>query len=194
MRLALFCAIILACLTGACAGPVLGTYSVSANGTFLERGPHDDCSFGMASKPCNPSEFAPTVVQLSTLGLFGGMAIQIEGLGDFCFTGDPATCQLYGAYLVGAFSATNHLNVLGNQRLPDLVAYTAGGLNGGVAAGKDLQVYYGGNMIQGLNGVNGAGSPSDFMLEKNNIVTLIIPQGAQYLFVGVLHSRICDSR
>jgi hypothetical protein len=155
----------------------LGFFAVSPQGNFLEQAPIDVCSeYNIAG--CN---MTPTFINLTALGVTAGESLTITDVGGLCVY-DAQGCTVYpaSAFNMGAvFSSTDTLlpvNV--ENRVPDQIAPGAGAL----LVGTNPNIFaIAGNIDTAI--------PDDFYISA----TVIVPQGANYLIVGVLDSAYADN-
>jgi len=159
---------------GAAAGSVItlstpGYYDLDPRAGFIYAAPNDE-------------EQAPVVVDLAADGLVAGDVINISGEGSMCYVMYPG-CPASSAWIAGAFDTNDQLLSQANQnRLPGGIASsTFGQQNINVPW---LNSYYG-NVDTTI--------PSDFTIPYGNGVTLTIPTGANYLFLGVMDSYYADN-
>jgi len=118
-----------------------------------------------------------TPIDLTALGILPGATIDLLRLGDFLYCSD---CQPVGLDMIGVFSSTptllasNELN-----RVPGAIDM------GGFGAVNTVPTYFGSiptNISQ------------DFLISGNNDgVTVVVPAGAQFLFVAVPDSFFGDN-
>ncbi len=155
----------------------LGFFAVSPQGTFLLQAPGDVCSeYNIAG--CN---MTPTFINLTALGVTAGESLTITDVGGLCIY-SMENCTVYpaGPDNMGAvFSSTNTLLDPSNQnRLPDQIAPGAGA----TLIGNNPNIYaIAGNLNTTI--------PDDFYIST----TVIVPQNANYLVVGVLDSAYSDN-
>ena len=157
----------------ACAGP-FGIFPVSPQGTFLLQSPNDTCA-EVNIPGCNMS---PTFINLVTLGVQAGDSIQISGIGGLCFYDNPG-CTMFPPDLGAVFSTSNVLlDPSVQNRLPGAIAPGAGA----TLIGTDPNLF---TLVDNLDTT----IPQDFYIP----VTVVVPQNANYLVVGVLDSAYADN-
>jgi hypothetical protein len=157
----------------ACAVP-LGTFPVSPQGTFLLQSSNDTCSeYNIPG--CSTG---PTFINLLSLGVQPGDSIMITGVGGLCFYAGPG-CTVYPPDLGAVFSTSNVLLGTSVQdRLPGAIAPGTGAN----LIGTDPNLF---TLVGNLNTT----IPQDFYIPT----TVVVPQNANYLVVGVLDSAYADN-
>jgi hypothetical protein len=173
------------CAAASATTTLLGTYDVSANGTFFEQSAGDNCSFSNAVAGCQSSFFNPTVIAVTP-----GEELQLitNGSGSFCYLGIGGLCG--GGPLGGVFdsSGTDLLAPSVQNRLPNQVASTLPGI-----VNSNYNTYYG-NMNTTI--------PDDFYIcglvamdhcAGTAGTTVVVPTGANFLYLGVLDSFYADN-
>ncbi len=155
----------------------LGFFAVSPQGGFLLQAPNDVCSeYNIAG--CN---MTPTFINLTALGVTAGETLTITDVGGLCvYAGTD--CQVFPASpsnLGAVFSSTNtFLDPSNLNRLPDQIAPGAGATLVGVNPNLNTKS---GNLVTTI--------PDDFYISA----TVVVPQNATYLVVGVLDSAYADN-
>jgi hypothetical protein len=171
----LFAAMVVA--GGMASASSLGFFTVSPQGNFLLQSSVDLCStYNIPG--CNMN---PTFINLANLGVTAGESLTITDVGGLCvYSG--AGCQVFPAsqYNMGAiFSSTNTVLDSSHQnRVPNQIAPGAGA----TLVGNNPNLY---TKTGNLNTT----IPDDFYIST----TVVVPQGAIYLIVGVLDSAYDDN-
>ena len=158
----------------------LGTFAVSANGTFLEQASVDNCSFGTAVAGCTPSLFIPLILNLNNaadgtltdLGVNVGDSLTITSFGSINY--GTATLP---SMLEAIFSSTSSL--LSSSNL-NRVSGALGSLPSGAGSSPSTTMF-----PAGSNDI-----ATDFAINGG---TVVVPTGAHYLFIGVLDSFWADN-
>ncbi|MBZ5602027.1 MAG: hypothetical protein LAO79_06955 [Acidobacteriia bacterium] len=146
------------------------SFAVNAGGTYLELAAEDTCSWFAASGQCTgPAFFDPTVIAVTP-----GSTIQLFALGSINY-GTMTAAPLFGALFStdGNLGASTSLN-----RVTGAVA--AGSPNPYVVTTTNS--YFAGN-----NDIS-----QDFQV-GTSVVTVVVPNNANFLFVGVLDSFYADN-
>jgi hypothetical protein len=174
----------------------LGTFAVSAAGTFLEQSSNDNCSFGTAFSGCTAASFNPTFVDLATMGVNPGDTLEIIPMGTMCFLpGSP--CGQGPANLGGVFDSNNTLlssNVL--NRLPGAIQTSLPNITSPL-----YDSYYGSinTAIPQDFSITDAYYSNPFCNLQNNCpvspiyFSVVVPVGAVYLVLGSLDSFYADN-
>ena len=159
---------------GVVAGSVItlntpGYYDLDPRAGFLFASPNDD-------------EGAPVVVDLAASGLVAGDVINLSGDGSMCYVMYYG-CPDSSAWIAGAFDTNNQLLGPSNQnRLP-----------GGIASSTYGQQNIDAPWLNSFYGNVDTTIPSDFTIPYGAGVTLTIPTGANFLFLGVMDSYYADN-
>jgi hypothetical protein len=166
------------------AGPISeGSVNVSPGGTFLDQSANDTCSYVTHSVQCTGAAFfAPTFVDLTALNtpVNGGDTLFLFITGNICYLG--ANCGTPN--LGGIFSSTNtfldstHLNRVQNS-------ISAGG------SGYVTATYFSldGTTNTAANNTN----PNDFIIPGGTSFSIVVPNGAKFLVLGVYDSFYADN-
>ena len=120
----------------------------------------------------------PVFVYLSAYGISPGMTISLQTLGDFCFTaGDP--CTELAAPTVGVF--TSDTSVAGTSVLDRL---TAIGPPAGITSLVTQNTWFE-NLTTDIS--------QDFAIPVGSPLSLVVPDGANYLALGVADAFYADN-
>lgn len=171
-------------LTGfrASAGPVtLGTFAVNPQASFLYESANDsNVSALFIALTC------PMGVTTDCVNATPGETLQIIGLGTFCY--GPANCPPeVAASLAGIFDSNNIL--LNSSSLP---AGDVDRLTGTMNAGAPSTLVFHNPYLNAYYGNVDTTIPNDFFIPTGTGLTVVIPNGATYLVVGVLDSYYAD--
>ena len=154
----------------------LGTFDVSAGATFLAQSSQDNCGFVTHSAQCTgASFFAPTVVDLSTLGsgVGAGDSLLMTVHGTECYLG--STCS--SPPNIGAlFSATSTWLPSSSNPVPDGIS----------APGQNFvttSMWFGGDNT----------NTHDFKISGSTPPWVDVPVGAKFLFIGIFDSFYADN-
>ncbi|GEM_PF-4730685 len=160
----------------ASAGPInIGTFSVGPKSTFLEQTSQDNCSWAAAGPGCTAAMFAPTILDLSALGVNPGDVLQLTVSGNICY---GIIC--FGPLVDALFSTTNTLLSSNNpSRVPGALGPPASSGSPGLLTEASNMYFGGSNDIAG-----------DFILNGGSVV---VPTGAQFLFLGIFDSFYADN-
>lgn len=183
----------IAILLGTCvsaASITIGTFDVDANATFFQQSSNDNCSFSGAAPGCTADSFLPAIIDLSTYGLTAGDELQLIVNGSFCYIG-TGTGTLCGTGPLGGIFDTSGTDLLANNvqnRLPNSV-------NAGLPeiVNSNYNTYYGNKSTTTPNDFYICGSVDMPHCTGDDGTTLIIPAGANYLYIGVLDSFYADN-
>jgi len=152
----------------------LGTFNVSAGGTFLELSAQDNCIWGNKSQDCGTQTFFnPTIVNLTALGVNPGDTLVMTTGGTECYIG--TTCQ--SAPNLGAVFSTS------SMLMPWFDANRVVGAVQAVGPGVPTTMYFGSTNTQSY----------DFKIPGAGGMSVIVPTNAQYLFLGVVDSFYADN-
>lgn len=168
------------------AGPInLGNFGLSASATFLEQyqGPPfgDNCVSGYgAPVGCSASMFAPLILNLTSLGVNPGDTLQLTSVGSICYGAFGTNCG--AASLEALFSSTN--NLLDSSNLNRVTgALGPPSVASGTLVTPTTSVW-----------ANGASVSNDISQDfAANGVSVIVPNGALFLFIGVSDSYWVDN-
>jgi hypothetical protein len=117
----------------------------------------------------------PLVISLSGVGASAGMILNLQTIGDLCL---GTTC---GAFDLGAvFSSSN--TILGTSVLDRVSG--AVGPPVGITSVTTANTWYD-NLTTNIS--------QDFAVPTSSVLSLVVPEGAQYLIVGVLDSFFRDN-
>jgi hypothetical protein len=157
------------------AGPLWTSTALPATSSYLLGDPTADQPNFLAD-----TEDWPWFISLSGLGLSPGQQITISVAGDLCYSGG---CQAELPAVLGLVFTTSN-NVLGFQNVERLEVADGGNVPSGAVGALSPTTYY-----QGLStDING-----DFQMIAGDTVTVIIPDGAAWLAVGVWDSYFRDN-
>jgi hypothetical protein len=183
----------LALCAAASANTITTNYSVSANSTFFEQSSNDNCSSPLAVGGCQASYFMPTVIAVTP-----GDTIQLIESGVTCYVGTTADCM--NLPLGGEF--TSSLGILpstGNQNR-FLTNQVASGLPN--IQDPNFNSYYNAAGVYTGTGIN-TQIPDDFYIcgtvalpdcSSTNGTTVVVPAGANFLYVAALDSFFADNQ
>jgi hypothetical protein len=165
----------LAMMATAFAGTIsLGSFGVSAGGTFLQQGTNDTCGYlGTTSAQCTSSAFFnPTILNLSTLStaVVPGEILYLQSFGSIAYNGMTPGTYL-PANVIALFSTSNT---------------AAGAIQTGLSSPVTSVYNYPGPTTSSND------IPQDFSV-PNTVISVVVPTGAQYLLLGIADSYYADN-
>jgi len=184
-RLGLVVLALLAVCAVAFAGPLPSQQLLNPYETFLWTSPNDT------------GAQAPDAISLLGLGVSAGEQITLTGFGNMCYMGGPSGCSgLMAAEIAGVFSTSSTFNGPGDSGLliPGQIA-----LNGTETAATNVNPYYGtwgtGTSAPnyGLDDFAITNTCTSYPSGSCTSVTITVPTGATWLFLGVIDSYYSDN-
>ncbi len=156
----------------ALAGPLHTTPALPATSSYLLGDP--------TSGPLADTEDWPWFITLGGLGLSAGQQITISAAGDLCYFGG---CQAEMPAVLGLVFTTSN-SVLGFTNLNRLDVADGGNVPSGAVGAVSPTTFYN-NLSTDIAG--------DFQLIAGESITVIIPDGATWLAIGVWDSYFRDN-
>ena len=182
MKTALLVGIALAIVAGSATAGSIGTFSFAANATFLEQSANDNCSWYAAPAGCTSAIFQPLILDLTANNIAQGSLLSLtSSTGNICYYGSTCMPPLIDVI----FSTTSTLLGPTNANRVTGAISSNPVVTQGTLVTPNTQMYFGGQ----LNGVSG-----NFLLPLNGgTMTVVVPTGALFLFVGIADSFYADN-
>jgi PEP-CTERM motif len=175
--LAVVLALTVMCASGAVV--TLGTFAVNPQGTFLDESSNDsNVSALFISLTC------PVGVTTNCVNATPGSVLQLIGIGSMCYgAGYCGAAELGGVFDSNNVSINPQGLTGGNvDRLTGIIG--AGVSNLGLNHNPFLNTFFG-NVDTTI--------PNDFIIPTGTGLTVVVPNGASFLVVGVLDSYFADN-